>query len=329
MKRFTLFLILFILFLFCNAFSQEISVDADVDSSVITIGDPITYTFTVTYDPTLEIIEPHIVSAIVDSAGCEILTDERLPIQTTEAGEIVREWNYTITKWTVEETKIPAIPVKYLTPDSVAHEVLSNPIFIRVVSVIAPGDTVKDIKGIKPQATIAKSYWYILWIILILMAIAGIVYGIYRWRKSREEEKPDIETYTPSRPPDEMAYAELDRIESLRLWETDELKEHYDLISDCIRRYIQGRYDVDALELTTYELSRKLPKIVEERHHWLMIEELLAESDLVKFAKHKPEIGFAKRALDHARKIVKETTPQFKLFEVEEEESQEVAEVLK
>lgn len=326
MKRFILFLILFTLSSFSHALSQEISVDADVDSSVITIGDPITYTFTVTYEPKLELIEPNIVSAIVDSAGCEILSDERLPIRTTEAGETVREWNYTITKWKVEETKIPAIPVKYLTPDSIAHEVLSNPIYIRVASVIAPGDTVKDIKGIKSQATIAKSYWYILWTILILLAIAGIIYGIYRWRKSREKAEPEPETYEPSSPPDEMAYAELDRIESLRLWEKDELKEHYDLISDCIRRYIEGRYNVDALELTTYELSRKLPKIVEEREHWLMIEELLTESDLVKFAKHKPEIGFAKRALDHARKIVKETTTQFKLFEEEEEERREVAE---
>ena len=51
-----------------------------------------------------------------------------------------------------------------------------------------------------------------------------------------------------------VALDELDRIKSLGLIEKGEIKQFHILISDAVRRYLEDRYGVDALEMTTWEL---------------------------------------------------------------------------
>ncbi|HET6463304.1 MAG TPA: hypothetical protein VFH33_05830, partial [Candidatus Krumholzibacteria bacterium] len=83
-------------------------------------------------------------------------------------------------------------------------------------------------------------------------------------------------------------------------------KQHYTLVVDALRRYLEARYGVEAMDRTTYELIDALD------HHRVRVEglePLLNEADLVKFAKVTPSPESATAAVNHAREMVIRTTP--------------------
>ncbi|MFQ5753479.1 MAG: hypothetical protein ACE5HI_15930, partial [bacterium] len=108
-------------------------------------------------------------------------------------------------------------------------------------------------------------------------------------------------------------------------------KEFYIQISDIIRRYIEGRYFIVALELTTFEVIEKLkysdvtPEIVQ------LIQEFLEFCDLVKFAKYQPADEENSDMIDKAFEVVERSKliydqPQEALKETAEIEQQEPVE---
>ena len=112
------------------------------------------------------------------------------------------------------------------------------------------------------------------------------------------------------RPPEEIARTELDRIESLNLPAQQQFKQHYSLVTDCLRRYIEGRYHLPALEQTTGEIRLALRQTdisVHDSHRFMAI---FTESDLVKFARHRPDPAAAAGLVAQAREAVTVTTPQ-------------------
>jgi hypothetical protein len=85
--------------------------------------------------------------------------------------------------------------------------------------------------------------------------------------------------------------------------------EHFDRVSDIVRRYLGDRYGFDGLESTTREmlgeLRRTTPRIVVLDE----IERFLRQADLVKFAGLKPGEPECVNALSEAAVIVERTVP--------------------
>jgi len=75
---------------------------------------------------------------------------------------------------------------------------------------------------------------------------------------------------------------------SRNLIEKGEIKLFYSEVSEIIRRYIEGRYYVPALEETSTEILQELKNQDLTGHAASMIKSLLELSDLAKFAKYKP-----------------------------------------
>ena len=126
----------------------------------------------------------------------------------------------------------------------------------------------------------------------------------------------------PPRPPHEIAYEELERIESLSFLEQGLIKKHYTEISEVIRRYIGHRFGIITMELTTGEL---IDSLADEELDGSMISTIrvfLEECDLVKFAKFIPGEDQTSTSLPRARSIVDETKETL-LFSNESEEADE------
>jgi hypothetical protein len=85
--------------------------------------------------------------------------------------------------------------------------------------------------------------------------------------------------------------------------------EHFDRVSDIVRRYLGDRYGFDGLESTTREmlgeLRRATPRIVVLDE----IERFLRQADLVKFARLTPSEPECATALADAGLIVERTVP--------------------
>jgi hypothetical protein len=85
--------------------------------------------------------------------------------------------------------------------------------------------------------------------------------------------------------------------------------EHFDRVSDVVRRYLGDRYGFDGLESTTREMLGELrattPRIVVLDE----IERFLRQADLVKFARLTPTELECSTALAEAEQIVQLTVP--------------------
>ena len=107
-------------------------------------------------------------------------------------------------------------------------------------------------------------------------------------------------------PADYIALTELSRLERMNMLERGEFKKYYTLVTDVIRRYLEARFNVDAIDRTTSEL---LGELEDRRCRVEKLDGLLNEADLVKFARFKPAEATGKAAMSTAREIVVKTKP--------------------
>lgn len=141
--------------------------------------------------------------------------------------------------------------------------------------------------------------------LIALVVGALLAYLIDRYRKRPRPVPPP----PPPRPPWEVALEALHDLRHAGLTREGRYAEHFDRVSDIVRRYLGDRYGFDGLESTTREmlgeLRRTTPRIVVLDE----IERFLRQADLVKFAGLKPGEPECANALSEAGVIVERTMP--------------------
>jgi hypothetical protein len=112
-----------------------------------------------------------------------------------------------------------------------------------------------------------------------------------------------------NRLPHEIALDDLARIRQLGLLEEGRVKEHYTLVSDTIRIYIERAYGVPMLERTTGEIRSSLRQSNLSQKNTRQVIVFLEESDVVKFSEFAPDRTSAHALIAQGRQIVEETKP--------------------
>ena len=137
----------------------------------------------------------------------------------------------------------------------------------------------------------------------VLAALAA--YLIHLWRKRPRPVPPP----PPPRPPWDVALEELFDVRVAQLVEQGRFAEHFDRVSDAVRRYLGARYGFDGLETTTREAMSALRRVTPFISVLPDIEAFLQNADLVKFAKLTPTEPECHSALGRAEDLVRRTMP--------------------
>jgi hypothetical protein len=145
------------------------------------------------------------------------------------------------------------------------------------------------------------------WLYLAVFAIALFIFLITRPIKQRKKQRKKIEKPEIKRPAHEIALEKLSRLRAEELWQKGEIKQFQSELSYIIREYLENRYGVRALESTTMEIVRDLEKQRFGDEDIVKLKELLQISDLVKFARAKPEASVHDRFLDDAFDFINRT----------------------
>lgn len=272
-----------ILFLFLIA-QLLIEMKTTVDKKEITVGDHIKYQIELRPKEEVRIELPK----VEKMGNFEVLDKQE------QKGKNQTKFIYTITTFKTGEDTIPSIAIKYISGDT--GEVTTDPIVINVKSVLPPN--IQDIKDIKSPVSIPRNL--LPFIIGILFCIAAAI-GYWRFYKKRIRVHPAQPV--PVKPPHELAY---ERLGLLKL-ENGKIKEYYIELSDIIRRYIEGRYEIGAPTQTTFELYREMRRVKIRYGDIEMIKEFLNACDMVKFAKHIPVPEAIERDTKTAKEIVDKT----------------------
>ncbi len=183
-----------------------------------------------------------------------------------------------------------AIPPFIFTIDNDTVNPISTQALLLEVETI-PVDTaetsIKDVKPIYDEPFHWKEILpYIYWGAGIVAILALFYYIIYRRLKNRKvipDEKPKIKIA-----PHIVAFRDLENIKNLKLWQEGKTKEYYTAITDTIRVYLEGRYNISAMELTSDEIMSVMKSQLIDGVSKEKLKQILALADYVKFAKAQP-----------------------------------------
>lgn len=182
-------------------------------------------------------------------------------------------------------------------------------------------DTTQAIKPIKGIVKISFSILeYLPWIIagLLFLAIAGFL--IYYFIRRRKGEPVFLLRPGVKYQPHELALMELEKLRMKKLWQSGKMKEYHTELTDIIRKYIEDRFRLMALESTTAEILEDLenrtgiPKDCRET-----LWKILSMADLVKFAKYMPVPEDHEQSMDNAIDFINRTFATPEVPEPEEE----------
>jgi hypothetical protein len=274
-------LVLALALLRCLAGAQAVTAHASVDSTQYLVGDWIQVHVNVAH-PRGTTLYPSTIDSV---NGFTVLG--RLPIKlvsdtTTTTGVVVARYDS-------GTAVLPPLSFQYSLPGDTSRQAVStNPLLLTVRTVQV--DTTKDIRDLKPPLSIPVSLLEALLYVGALIVIGGLIYlGYLIWKKFRT--KPAGQQYVP--PPKAahlIAFEELAALREKKLWQKGHIKEFYSEVTEILRRYVENRYQIKALEETTDEILLALAGINIKGDILRAIEKILRRADLVKFAKAQPGI---------------------------------------
>lgn len=301
------------LFISFSGISQKLS--SNVSVKKILIGEPIMVTYSVVLDKntTIDFEEEHD-NIIGNTAGGGTLTKKNAQFEITEAFTDTtkfknndKEWigRYTVTIWDSGTFILPA-PRIYINDSSYKFQ-----------DIVIYANYTKQIKGVDiydinesfaeiPEEPFSftefleKNWW---WLLILLLIIP--IYFIVRRGKQDKIPAPLFKAMSLK----ERTLLAIDALDNEKLWEKDKLKEHFVELSYILRSYLTARYSIAVLEKTTYETKLLLTQKGLNEDTIENIGRILSESDMVKFAKSKPEVISILRVSTLARQIVAETSP--------------------
>lgn len=282
-----------------------VEVRAAVDRAVATTGDLITYRVTVEYATDFEVDVPEAGAEIAGFRIVELGRDK--PVEKRD--RIIDERWYQLRADLVGSYVLPPVEVRYRPRAAAGEEpadwqVLStSEIFVEVESVLPLDGEAEDIRGIKPLRTIQRpAPW--LWIVLGLAAAAvlGVVVWLYwRYRSRRREQVPRV-------PPHELAFAALEALRGVDFNDPVAVRRFYFQLSAAVRAYVEGRFGLNATDLTTEEIVRGLPQLTDlDAEQNAVLKSFLMDTDQVKFAHHAPSEGEIESAYERALSFVETT----------------------
>lgn len=200
-------------------------------------------------------------------------------------------------------------PITYITG---RDTVKSNPLVLKVVpvQVNAKGD-IRDLAPvvIPPRKFFdfvpswVTSLWW-LWLLLLLAAVAVWAY-FHWWRKGKNPFKPEKKRL----PPYEEAMQRLQLLKAQQLWQQGQDKDYYTALTDILREYIDRRFGINAVEMTTTQIIAALRQNKETQLVNDQLQEILAVADFVKFAGQRPLADDNERSFSRAVQFVEATKP--------------------
>jgi hypothetical protein len=233
-----------------------------------------------------------------------------------EEGRIEEKFEYVISVFDTGTFVIPPFPVAYFPTDSLGEYKLieASAITIFVESVIQ--DEERQLRDVKPPIDIPYNYIILFTVLASVILIGTMAYLGYRLYKKRKETGYLIKPPEPPRPAHEIALKDLEELIKKDLISEGLIKEFYSEISEIIRRYIEGRFFIPALEETSGEILRELKN--QDIHEDIQnrAKEILELSDLVKFAKYKPVDKENQKVITLSRCFIEETMVVYDVEEV-------------
>ena len=266
-----IYFLLFPFFIFANS----ISISSRLDKDNGYIGDVFQWSIIVEGGNEKEYLFP-------DLDNNEKMTVKSSHLLYEDISEKVNGIQFELVLWDTGNYKTPEYSVTFLNKSGdFDYNMSANSIDFRVLSVFSSEGqvTYKDIKGPVPVKDIFPLKSFLIIIILICLLI-GI---IFMWGRRIKPIYKKID-YSIIESPMQRAHRKLSELEPSLI-----TKEYYSKLSYIIREYIERKYFIRTLEMTTEEIEYCNDFLKLNKKYFKDIIEVLKKADKVKYAKDIPE----------------------------------------
>lgn len=225
----------------------------------------------------------------------------------TADGSVTYGFNYKVQAFNPGDTIIgPFGVVARSGADTVRSQVL--PLRVYAVDV----DTTSMTPMVSEGVVSANNRWhdYIpLWLVWALSGLILAVIAVVLVVLLRKNKIPALIKRKVVVPPYELAMQGLNALQSKRMAASGHDKQYYTELVDILRRYLQGRFGINAMEMTSTQIMKALKSNSETRLPAERMNDVLRVADFVKFAKERPQVQDNERALADAFEFVESTKP--------------------
>jgi hypothetical protein len=290
------------------SFGQVNSINISFDKDTALIGDYLKLKLESTYKNG-EVFFPILKDSLRN--GFEVIEKSNEQIIDT-LNQKYKTQEYIITQFDAGNYQFAPMQFLYKTNTNSIDTLYSNSFGVCILTVAI--DTLIDIKPIKsvifPPFELKE---FIPLIIGCIVLLTLIIFAIIWWRR-RQKNTPQKIVLTPE---DIFEYTlkELELLKTKKLWIEEDIsslktKEHHLKLSDLLKGYLEVRFEILAMESTTNEIIQNLEKKKSIKSDSInLLEEILKHSDLVKFAKWKPNNDSCEKIMNDSILFVKQTKP--------------------
>jgi hypothetical protein len=280
------------IFLFISAISsslcQEVKVSSSLDTSKIYIGDQLKFTITVDQPADIQLTLPFFKDTLCKNI--EIVSGPVIDSTAKEDGRIRIIQKYLITSFDSGLYNIDPVYAEMKNENGLKR-FYSDYSQLEVMRVkITPADTTTKIFDIiKPYSAPLTIGEIVPWILLACLG-GVLIWAVLRLIRKLKKSKTGEEIILDPDPAHVIALRELDRLRDEQLWQKGEIKNYYTRLTEILRQYLENRYRVFSLEMTTAETLEALLKTgFKKDASFNQLKTILTGSDLIKFAKYNPE----------------------------------------
>ena len=194
------------------------------------------------------------------------------------------------------QVELPVLKARYVerregVEDAMEQELETEPIVLEIATQLAADADPAKPSDIKSPVSIdlpGRLVW-IWWVVGGVVGVVGLAALLLWWvRRKTEAVRAVAERIVPAH---EWAFERLRLLKESDLPSAGKVQAYYYALSDIVRGYIERRFGLQAPERTTDEF---LEMVRDDAHfsteHKAYLGDFLAASDLVKFARHEPQV---------------------------------------
>ena len=149
-----------------------------------------------------------------------------------------------------------------------------------------------------------SNYWWA-WLIGIAL-IAAALYAYFKWFKKGINPLKPVKKRLP---PYEEAMINLENLKKQNLWQNGQEKEYYTGLTDILRVYIDRRFGINAVEMTSTEIMEKIKQNKDAHIANDQLNNVLEIADFVKFANMHTLADDNELSFQRAVNFVEQTKP--------------------
>jgi hypothetical protein len=250
----------------------------------------------------LELSEP----AVKSSDNTIVVAPNPAVKSKTKGDRKYDQYTFTMSAFAKGEVELPLFEFFYYDSEGNQNSRMA-PITTVYIKSVLPANTKPDslqLKDIVGPKSLPILWWPYVVGGAILILLGAFLYYFFK-RKTRDFEVPEV----PPEPPFDVAIRRLNDLKGEELPQKGKFKQFYIELSEILRYYIEGRFEIKAVESTTYELKRifKHPDLSREQIKETL--DFLSRSDMIKFAKHVPSAEMPDQDFEQVKNFVISTKP--------------------